>query len=621
MNVKRIISVILIVVLLSAIFTGCNNVTYVPGGLDADGKFIYAVVRPSAEENTQVLQAAKVLRSAIKETFGGDIYYLKDDASDSNNDSYEILIGDTNRQVSADVKAILINNRINHANDFIIKSVGKKIVIQAVSKDVLPFAIEWFAKTFCTSVESWSKLTTDYQFIYEYSGTVLGKDNLVSGADLGSCNVVLPRQVSYIVGMGGETFRDYYNQYGYNVMIIDDFDPKDETECEVIIGDTTRKESEQVKAEGDNYVIKVIGKKVVIKGGNDLATWRGVKEFLKYVIDGNGFNWSDGFTINGRYDSNEEGAYTLNWNDEFEGSSIDLTKWGDYYKESDNSTASCLGGKMYYADQYGESAYKGDFKKAIYLSDGDLVLTAQRLNEKDFLATKVSTYYTMLCRYGIMEVRLKFPQAPAATSYWFNGVMFDDAYERWGEGVKRTVFTEIDVVENFGRVNNFASNVHRWWQEYDVNGKQTGSNHNSMDGIPAYNGNSENNKRFWYDFEKYGENFEDDYHIITLYWDDSRMKFCVDGKAFCDYDYNDNNSVSVHNLMNYLILGTHLGEASYGETFKPDKHDDYFEERVDYVRIYQTDAVNSQMVTAWPEKQKTGELKIFYPEHSYGNDY
>ena len=64
-----------------------------------------------------------------------------------------------------------------------------------------------------------------------------------------------------------------------------------------------------------------------------------------------------------------------------------------------------------------------------------------------------------------------------------------------------------------------------------------------------------------------------------------------------------------------------MGSANYGYTYSKDKHEDYYEHKIDYIRLYQTDAINSQLVTAWPETQANGTPTIRYPENTLGNAY
>ena len=621
MNIKRIIALILAVFMvasLAACGSASSNLTV---GVNEDGRFIYTVVRPAESNALAVEDAAKAIRTAIKENFDMGVTIVKDSTYEDFDGNLEILVGDTNREESGIAKQRLMDNRQNNASDFIIAVIGDKICIQAANANTITYAAEWFNNTFCKSLETFQMLTTDYEFIYEHKFAQNISSNIVNGTDLGNFTIVLPVKISYLSGMYAEELVSFYKAYGYSLSKVEDID-KEET-YEILIGDTSREASKGISVEGDNYIVKVVGNKVVIKGGNELATSRGVKAFLdevKKMAEGKGVNWSDGYTLNGKYDATEKGAYTLNWYDEFESTTIDLTKWGDYNNNSDGTSPSNLGGTQYQIDLYGETKYKGnDLKKLIFQADGDLVLGTQRVNDIDFMMPRISTYFTMTYRYGLMEIHGKLAPTPAYSGYWVNGANFK--VDRHSQDHTRVCMTEIDILENFSRDNQFHSNVHRWWSQVDSEGGHVGSTHNSLDGSAVYSGKSLNNKKKTYDTERYGGVLSDDYHIYSCYWDDSCMKFCFDGKVYLDYQYEDNMSVAVHCLMNYFITEVGMGSASYGLSYDKNEHGDYYEHRIDYVRIYQSDLYNCQMVTMWPEKQATGTRKVFYPDHPINGAY
>ncbi len=621
MNIKRIIAftlAIFMVASLAACGGGAKNLT---AAVNADGDFIYNLVRSGDTAYTEVNDAVKALRSAVKKNFGCPIVAIKDTVFEDFDNNLEILIGDTNREESAIAKQCLIDNRLNNKKDFIIKVIDDKICIQVTDVSTLSYAVEWFIKNFCQSFETFERLRTDYEFIYEHQYAVSINSNTVGGVDLSEFTLVLPVSISYLSGMYADEYVEFYQQIGYNTNKVEDIDP--ETTYEILIGDTTRQASKDITVEGDNYIIKVIGTKIVIKGGNDLATSRGVKAFLdevKKAKEGNGFVWSDGYTVNGKYDASEEGAYTLNWHDEFDSNTVDLSKWGDYGSNSNAVEPSSLGGTKYWIDVHGETAYKaGGLKKLIYQSDGNMVLATQRVNEIDFVGGQISTFYTMLFRYGLIEIRSKHAPTPANVGYWCNGANMNT--QRFGVEQGRYCMTEIDILENFGSNLNFHSNVHRWWTKFDINGNHKGSEHNSLDGSAVYSGKSLNNKKKVYDTERYGDVLSDNFHIYFCYWDDSCMKFGFDGKVHLDYQYEDNMSVSVHCLMNYFNTECHMGDTAYGVVYDKDVHEDYYEHKLDYVRIYQSDLYNSQLLTAWPEKQETGTLNVMYPDHSINGAY
>lgn len=626
MNFKRIFAFILVIAMVASLSACAGRA--VPASVDEEGRFIYTVIRSGENKVPAIEDAAKNLRSVMKENFECNITISKDTAYEDFDGNYEILVGDTNREESAEAKQKILDNRDNHASDFIVAVIGDKICITAVSDEMVVVAVNWFIENFCDDLEAWSKLKTGYEFIYSPAAETV--NNMVGGVNIGLYSVVLPRKTSLMVGMGADEFIEYYTDLGYSIEEYDDFSAEDEQEYEILIGDTTREASKSVSVEGDNYVIKVVGKKLVVKGGTHLATWRAtqrlMEEIEKTAGQENGFEWPDGHTINGKYDATEEGTYTLNWNDEFESTEIDFNKWGDYRNQavSDAVSASSLGGSLYETNVYNYCKYTGsDLKKLVYQADGCMVLGTQRVNEIDFVSSTISTYWTMTYKYGCMDIYGKLSPFPAHCSYWVNGASTANPGTSFGDRFgyqSRTCMTEIDILENFGANDSYSANVHRWWTMVSADGTSTGSAHNSMDGNALYSGSSLNNKKMTYDTEKYGDLMTDDFHMYSYYWDDERMMFAFDGKVFCDYEYADNYSVSVHCLMNYFISSNGMGNPSYGKTYEKDAGD-YFEHKIDYIRIYQTDAINSQLITAWPQNQEKGESKTFYPDNTIGGQY
>lgn len=621
MNFKRIICFLLCITMVIGL-SACAA-SSVPAGVDEEGSFVYAVVRSGEESIIEIENAAKELRAVLKANFDVSISYRKDTAYEDFDGNYEILVGNTNREESAEALTRLKDNRNNYASDFIIAVINDKICIQAIDSANVYAATTWFINTFCQSLESWAKLKTDYQFIYEHeTGSI---SNTSNGADLGLYSVVLPRYASYLYGMVIEDFVSEYNECGYNIQSFEDIDP--ETEYEILIGDCDREVSKSVKVEGDNYVIKVIGNKIVIKGGNDLATNAAVTYFVeetgKGLGEGIGIAWSDGHTINGKYNAAEKGAYTLNWHDEFEASTLDYNMWGDYRNEvSGTAGTSCLGGNVYWQNVYDESLYKGsNLKDLIYTADGYLHMGTQKVTDKDFVGSQISTYWTMIYRYGLIEIRANLGDVPAATSLWNNGASTSgvDFEKRFGNQ-QRSAMTEMDILENYGKDDYFSSTLHKWWTIYDKNGKSISSGHSGLGG-GKYDGNSKNNVRYNYDFERNGDDLTTEFHTWSCYWDKDSVKYAFDGKKFLDYQYSDNESVSIHCLMNYFIMRCRMGLSTYGTTYDPDVHTTYTETLVDYVRIYQSDSLNPQMITGWDQHKSDGTGKTFYPDNATGGIY
>ncbi|MBE6729116.1 MAG: glycosyl hydrolase family protein [Ruminococcaceae bacterium] len=629
MNIKRILSIILATIMVISVLSACTSSgeASVPASVDEEGKFIYAITR-AFESSVEAEAGVKAIRKAIKDNFEVGITILRDSAIEDFDGNYEILVGDTNRAESGIAKERLNANRTNNANDFIVAVIEDKIVIQAMQGTILEGACEWFVNTFCQSLETWSMLKEGYEFIYEHHTADASYSNLVNNVDLGKFTIVLPVRTSYLVGMYAEDLVSFYKHYGYEMKSIEDID--DEVTNEIIIGDTTREASKAIEVEGDNYVIKVVDGDIVIKGGSDLATQRGVKALYDAAVqikDGKGaINWSDGYVINGKYDAKEEGAFTLNWYDEFNGSTLDLNKWGEYSGMAKEKETSSLGGMKCWQTPFSTPYKEPDkLKKLIYVSGGNLHIGTQRLNEIDFVGGMLSTNYTMTFRYGVWEVHSKLPPVPCSLGYWLNESNMDAGINgRFGTGAvqDRRCFTEVDIIENFGSSTSFNANVHRWWTNNNsIDGATTSSGHDSLDG-GKYSGAAKNNKKKVYDTERYEGDLSTDYHYYNMYWTDEFMKFSFDGKTYLDYQFDaDPTGVGPYCLMTYFITECQMGDASYGATYDPNVHGNYYEHIIDYVRLYQSDSVNCQMITAWPQQQETGKSTIKYPDHPIGGTY
>ncbi|MBE6729980.1 MAG: glycosyl hydrolase family protein [Ruminococcaceae bacterium] len=619
---RKFICISVALIMLVSVLSSCSKGSLsVLSSVDEDGNFVYSITRGKDGVDEAEITSKKI-RTKVKENFGCNISIFLDSAREDFDGNYEILVGDTDREESFEAKNRLTNNRENSINDFIVAVINDKIVIQSESPHMLETAGDWFIHNFCGSLDDWSKLKKGYQFIYEHKNDVTSATNFVDGKNLGTFDLVLPAKCSYLVGMYGEKIKDFYKQYAFMLDNIEDIDEKQTNE--IIIGDTTREESKAVKVDGDNYVIKVVNGNVVIKGGNDLATWRGAKAFLDEISklnEGVGINWPEGYEICGRYDAKEKGAYTLNWNDEFEGNSIDFNKWGEYAGMAKETEKSSLGGLKCWQTPYGETPYPQPekLKKLIYASGGNLHIGTQRVNDIDFVGGQISTDYTMIFRYGILEIKSKLPPEPCSLGYWINQFSFSKAnygFTRRFGGLEqaRICNAGVDIIENFGSSNSFNANIHCRWTNNNTDANKTFSGHYSLDGGQyATKGNS---RKKIYNQTRYGGDLSTDYHYYGMYWTDETMKFIFDGKAFFEYRFDEEPmGFAPFQLMSHFITECQMGDISYGKIYNTETDGDYYEHIIDYVRIYQNDEVCSQLITAWPQKEESGEVKVYYPEH------
>ena len=629
MKIARIICLLVVLCMAVTVLSACASSgsasVSVPADVDADGRFIYTIVR--SEKSTQIIgDAAKSVRSAIKENMGCTSAIAKDSVIEAVDGTCEILIGNTNRPESLEALKIVEENRTNNAYDFIVKVINNKICIQATTDEMVSFACDWFTNTFCQSFDTWALLKSDYEFLYAPESDSV--QNAVAGVDLGRFTVVKPLKCSFLFVNEMDRVIDFYNGYGLKIALIEDAD--EEVTNEILIGDTSREESKSVTVEGDNYVIKVVGTKLVIKGGNDLATYRAVKHFADLVIaseKGETINWTDGYVINGKYDAEEKGIYTLNFYDEFEGSKINLDKWGDNNSASYRTGSSTLGGLIYGTDPSGHTSYTGTatVPKMIYQSDGVLTMAAAKLDDKDFMGTDMATFSSMWFKYGLVEINAQMAPAPAAVSLWFQGTGEQNVRSRYGD-ISRACQTEIDLLENYGSPNWFGSAIHRWWTNYSPDMQSSYQGHDSvMSSKPIYQTET-NSPNYSLNVERNGGDLTETFNTFSMYWDDESIKFAFNGKQYCEYFYKDEMSVSVHCILVHPIFSNWMGRAGYGATFDPNVHPSYSEFKMDYIRIYQTDAIGSQMLTGDGQYVKSDQVStdhtvVRYPEHGITSSY
>ncbi len=147
---KRFLKTMLVILGILAVFASCGDNTTTNSNLIDElsgdltpivenGKTSYAVVR-AANGSKLESSLAVDLRKAITDNTGVDLAISNDSVSDPA--EFEILVGKTNRQESQDVYANL------KENEYVIKWVGKKLVIAGYDDNMMGRAYDFFINTF-----------------------------------------------------------------------------------------------------------------------------------------------------------------------------------------------------------------------------------------------------------------------------------------------------------------------------------------------------------------------------------------------------------------------------------------------------------------------------------------
>ena len=192
--------------------------------------------------------------------------------------SLEILVVNTNRPESAEVVKDL------PYSGFAIKKVGNKVVIAANHEETLKEAIEYLLNNLIEADgEGMNKIL---KLKGEYVSNSDVRDLVSSPEQLSEYQIVYAKDNSYMMNCAKEFAEAIKSYCGVTLNCVDDSTA--ETSKEIIIGVTSRDESEVVKDKtGLSYVIKAVGQKIVIgSGGVETATSLAVDKFKAVFMSG-----------------------------------------------------------------------------------------------------------------------------------------------------------------------------------------------------------------------------------------------------------------------------------------------------------------------------------------------
>lgn len=550
-------------------FLGAKKILTEQDILAADGTFLYKITYEEGLENAEaVFDEINNLFNQISASFDIKVNLQSDKKNESDGKVNEILVGNTNRDESEIALRQLLENRENNLNDYLIKVIDNKICIVGGSDDALSRGIRYFTETYCLNFSTLSKLDSDFEYSHfpEYS---IDKVEIF-GSSIGEYVIVVPVSHSLLWTELLDTFvSKLQNDFGLAPQIVKDSEI--EADKEIIIGSTNRNESADIPEEG--FVIKQVGNDIIINGSDDVQIAEAILTLNR--LEEAAVKESKSFEImapiTGKAEKNDTDYY-LAYSDEFNESTLDTSIWVDYKRTSGTSTS-----------LYGGTCYRTGLQNT-RIENGNLVLTSERLNHDDFTWCQIATEGTLAARYGIIEWRVKFPESPVTTALWCNWV----DYELTDSGkVSRKYPTrlEIDVVESFGRNKSFATNLHNWFDDEDLNYSYV-EGHKSLDG-----GKFAKDKAFEY---QGNDKLSDDYHIYSCKWTPYEISFAFDGDIFFTYDLIANNGIDYTSVPQMFLIGVTYGTSkNYGKVDITDDSPLKGSLYCDWFRIYQTDSYDS----------------------------
>ncbi len=250
-----------------------------------------------------------------------------------------------------------------------------------------------------------------------------------------------------------------------------------------------------------------------------------------------------------------QAQWTMIWNDEFDGPTLDNTKW-----------TKDIGG---WGFGNNESQYYTDSPTNLSVSNGELIITArdEQFQTNEYTSAKIITKGKFQMHYGKIEARLKAPMGKGLwPAFWMLGTNIDQvSWPRCGE---------IDVMEHIN--NNTKINGTAHWDNVG---------HNYMGGVIDAD--------------------VTEFHTYAVIWDSLAIKWYMDETLYFQLNIaNGVNGTDEFQFPFYLLLNLAVGGNWPGY---PDATTVFpAEMAVDYVRVYEFDPfasiseLNSELIKYYP---------------------
>lgn len=495
--------------------------------LNENGESVYRVIRP--KDCQELLSASAVVYETLGSVLNTSIKHQFDDVDEQ--DRYEILIGSTNRTESKQALDYLYDNGYFRYNDFIICTIGKKIVINGLTYEAVNAAAQYFV----SNILKMQGIDGGILYINKTQGEF---DKIaINGVEIQNFKLICDiTNRSWLIQEEVKKLQEFIKEStGYYPHLENDTEVK-RTKYEICIGNTNRLSEKTLKEySNDEYEIKIKDNKVYLLGGSTHAEQVAVTEFLSILKKGSA---NDNDSKKGLYNEtivnyDSKTYYRYVWGDGFDTDSFQVSTW---------RINGFTNGKA--------QAVKND--ATFDMDKGNLVMRAIKKDDGTYQHCDAIKSRYFKFHQGYLEMRALIPDGMGVySSFWLNG-----------DGL------EIDVFESLGNAHNLVANIHYWRSEKD-------GGHISLDGGIAATG-----ARNYYLKEG---SFSDQYHTVGFLWNDTEVKFFCDGEEYYQHPTNE------FFLNKYLkiIAGFNVGWS--GRRPPDEKLKFPLEYKIDYLRLYQVD--------------------------------
>jgi beta-glucanase (GH16 family) len=573
---KKAVSFLLCIVTLMGLLSACGDKASTNDSLSGagasvitrddvsfveNGESVYDIVRPAESTELDELTPAAFIYKQAKAVLGVNIKNLSDESDGT--DKYEILIGATNRPESKQALDYLITKDSGRYNDWIVCTIGKKIVINAYNAEKLDEAAKYFINNFLKSEGVKGGI--------EYAKIEKGDfaDILINNVEIKKFNIVRPRfNFSYLAQVELEKLLEYaIAKTGFALPIV--HDNTDSEEYEIVVGNAAR-DGVEALTDHDAYSIKISGKKIYINGGSVHSTALAISEFVKMLEKGSVTDTAVSGAYTETIKNYGDDTFKYAWGDDFDGDALDTTKW---YQMNKNESAA--------EGQHGKRSVRNTDPNYVFVRNGKFHICATQ-DEKHYYGGMIRTTNIMMYKYGYAEISAVVPHGPAFwVAFWASKASADPTMSNTDPNLPMWMRPEIDIMEMFGNSASYAANGHRW---PTATGKEMGYEHTSLDGKQY--GQSKK-----YTHPDAGGRLTDDFHTYGFLWDDTQIAFTCDGELFFKYDTTTKpEDIECFNHEMYLILSMALGYASRSVDIATATDDEWYNTNkfiIDYCNIYQ----------------------------------